>query len=55
MSDTRPLHGIPRPDPAALIQADDITVACLEQRTWIRAQFAAAHDRVSLWTVRDLT
>jgi hypothetical protein len=49
VSDDLPPHGVRRPNPADLIDLDEVGAACLDARTLIRGWIAAAHDRVSMW------
>jgi hypothetical protein len=46
--------GIRRPDPGVLLEHDDYSIICVDLRTFIRAAFAAAHDRVSVWQLPPL-
>jgi hypothetical protein len=47
-----PPRGVRRPNPADLVDLDDIAAMCLDARTTIRGLIAAAHDRVSMWDLR---
>jgi hypothetical protein len=46
--------GIRRPNLADLLEHDDYSIICVDLRTFIRAAFAAAHDRVSVWQLPPL-
>jgi hypothetical protein len=49
MIDDAPVHGIARPTPVDLAEADEYTVIAATLRAEIRAAFAAACSRAAGW------
>jgi hypothetical protein len=49
MNDDAPIHGIRRPSPLDLAEADEYTVIAATLRQEIRAAFAAACSRAAGW------
>jgi hypothetical protein len=53
MTDDTPPHGIRRPSPLDLAEADEYTVIAATLRAQIRAAFAAACSKAAEWTPGD--
>jgi hypothetical protein len=49
MTDDLNPHGIPRPGPLALLEADEMTRVSAELRRFVRARFAEAAAAVRNW------
>jgi hypothetical protein len=53
MIDDTPPHGIRRPSPVDLAEADEYTVIAATLRAQIRAAYSAAFERAQAWEPRD--
>jgi hypothetical protein len=53
MNDDTPPHGIRRPSPVDLAEADEYTVIAAALRAQIRAAYAAACSKAAEWTPGD--